>query len=312
MSTGFGELCSLLSALAWAIGLMFYRQLGATLPPLQLNFLKNLLVFAMLLPAIPLLHGVAIPHFTAVQIAAAVASGVLGIGIADTLYFRALNELGAGRMGILGNFYSPFVILLSFLFLGERLRPIQFVGFAVVSLGVWIAAWPRRGSEPVPAVAQDFLPPSSAAQPVSSHAMRGFGLAMLAIILMAISIVMVKRVLEAQPLLWVTGWRMLGALAGMAAIAWLRGESAQLAPLTAGMPWRRLAIAAFIGQFLAMVLWLAGYKFTQASVAAILNETASIFILLLAAVWLKEPLTRRVMLGAGLTLSGVSCMLWVR
>ena len=312
MSTGFGELCSLLSALAWAIGLMFYRQLGATLPPLQLNFLKNLLVFAMLLPAIPLLHGVAIPHFTAVQIAAAVASGVLGIGIADTLYFRALNELGAGRMGILGNFYSPFVILLSFLFLGERLRPIQFVGFAVVSLGVWIAAWPRRGSEPVPAVAQDFLPPSSAAQPVSSHAMRGFGLAMLAIILMAISIVMVKRVLEAQPLLWVTGWRMLGALAGMAAIALLRGESAQLAPLTAGMPWRRLAIAAFIGQFLAMVLWLAGYKFTQASVAAILNETASIFILLLAAVWLKEPLTRRVMLGAGLTLSGVSCMLWVR
>ena len=312
MSTGFGELCSILSALAWAIGLMFYRQLGATLPPLQLNFLKNLLVFAMLLPAIPLLHGVAIPHFTAVQIAAAVASGVLGIGIADTLYFRALNELGAGRMGILGNFYSPFVILLSFLFLGERLRPIQFVGFAVVSLGVWIAAWPRRGSEPVPAVAQDFLPPSSAAQPVSSHAMRGFGLAMLAIILMAISIVMVKRVLEAQPLLWVTGWRMLGALAGMAAIAWLRGESAQLAPPTTGMPWRRLAIAAFIGQFLAMVLWLAGYKFTQASVAAILNETASIFILLLAAVWLKEPLTRRAMLGAGLTLSGVSCMLWVR
>jgi drug/metabolite transporter (DMT)-like permease len=312
LSTGFGELCSILSALAWAIGLMFYRQLGATLPPLQLNFLKNLLVFAMLLPAIPLLHGLAIPQFTAVQIAAAVASGVLGIGIADTLYFRALNELGAGRMGVLGNLYSPFVIVLSFLFLGERLLPAQLFGFALVSLGVWIAAWPRRGSEPVPAVAQDFLPPATAAQPVSAHALRGFGLAMLAIVLMAVSIVMVKRVLEAQPLLWVTGWRMLGALAGMAAIAWLRGESAQLAPPTAGMPWRKLAVAAFIGQFLAMVLWLAGYKFTQASVAAILNETASIFILLLAAVWLKEPLTRRALLGVGLTLSGVSCMLWVR
>ena len=73
-----------------------------------------------------------------------------------------------------------------------------------------------------------------------------------------------------------------------------------------------VAFAAFVGQFLAMVLWLAGYKYTQASVAAILNETASVFILILAAFWLKEPLTRRAVVGVGLTLSGVSCMLWAR
>ena len=295
MSAGFGELCSILSALCWAIGLMFYRQLGATLPPLQLNFLKNLLVLGMLLPAIPLLHGLDIPQFTAWQAFAAVASGIIGIGIADTLYFRALNELGAGRMGVLGNFYSPFVIVLSFFFLDESLTALQLIGFALVSTGVWIAAWPRAGSEPRPA-----------------HAVRGFMYAMLAIVLMAVSIILVKRVLEQQPLLWVTGLRMVGAIAGMAAIAWFRGESAQLAPPTVGMPWRKLAFAAFIGQFLAMVLWLAGYKYTLASVAAILNETASIFILLLAAVWLKEKLTRRAIIGVGLTLTGVSVMLMAR
>lgn len=295
MSTGFGELCSILSALAWAIGIMLYRQLGASLPPLQLNFLKNLLVLAMLLPAIPLLHGLSIPQFTTMQVLAAVGSGLLGIGIADTLYFRALNELGAGRMGVLGNFYSPFVIVLSFLFLDESLLPVQMAGFALVSVGVWVAAWPRA---------------SEAGRPAS--AVRGFGYAMLAIVLMAVSIILVKRVLEAQPLLWVTGLRMVGALAGMGVIALLRGETAQLAPPTVGMPWRKLVLAAFVGQFLAMVLWLAGYKFTQASVAAILNETASIFILLLAAFWLKEPLTRRALAGVGLTMAGVSCMLWVR
>ena len=295
VTAGFGELCSILSALAWAIGVMFYRQLGATLPPLQLNFLKNLLVMAMLLPAIPLLHGLAIPSFSAWQIFAALGSGLLGIGIADTLYFRALNELGAGRMGVLGNFYSPFVIVLGYVFLDEHLLPVQLLGFALVSLGVWIAAWPRRGAAAKPA-----------------HALRGLAYALLAIILMAVSIVLVKRVLEAQPLLWVTALRLLGALAGLAVIAWLRGETAQLTPPRVGMPWRKLAVAAFIGQFLAMVLWLAGYKFTQASVAAILNETASIFILLLAAVWLKEPLTRRAVVGVVLTLTGVSCMLWVR
>ena len=295
LSPGLGELFSLLSALAWAVGVMFYRQLGNTLPPLQLNFLKNALVLLMLLPAIALLHGWAIPNFSARQAALALASGLIGIGIADTLYFRALNEIGAGRMGIMGNFYSPIMIVLSFLFLDERLLPVQLAGFALVSIGVWVAAWPRTGSEPRPA-----------------HALRGFFLALRAVTLMAISVVMVKRVLEGQPLLWVTLLRMLGALAGMAVIAAVRGETALLAPATANMPWARLILAAFIGQFVAMVLWLAGYKFTQASVAAILNETASIFILLLAAFWLKEPLTRRALTGVGLTISGVSCMLWAR
>ena len=296
---GFGELCSILSALAWAIGLMFYRQLGATLPPLQLNFLKNLLVLGMMVPAIPLLHGLAIPHFSAWQLAAAIGSGVLGIGLADTLYFRALNELGAGRMGVLGNFYSPFVIVLSFFFLDERLGAWQLLGFALVSLGVWVAAWPRA-----------LEAEGRTARP--AHALRGLGYAMLAIVLMAVSIVLVKRVLEAQPLLWVTGWRMLGALAAMLLIAAWRGETRNLRPDAAGLPWPKLALAAFVGQFLAMVLWLAGYKYTLASVAAVLNETASIFILLLAAIWLKEPLTRRAVAGVVLTFSGVCFMLWVR
>jgi drug/metabolite transporter (DMT)-like permease len=70
--------------------------------------------------------------------------------------------------------------------------------------------------------------------------------------------------------------------------------------------------AAFIGQFLAMLLWLAGFKYTFASVAAVLGETASIFILLLAAIWLKEPLTRRSVTGVVLTFGGVCFMLWVR
>lgn len=289
---GFGEICSILSALAWAVGVMLYRQLGANLPPLQLNFLKNSLVMLMLLPAIPLAHGWVFVDFSAMQIAAAMASGAIGIGLADTLYFRALNELGAGRMGVLGNFYSPLVIVLSFFFLGESLTPMQIVGFLLVSAGVWLAAWPR-GGEPRPA-----------------HALRGLLFALLAVGLMAGAIVMVKRVLEAQPLLWVTGWRMLGALLAMIVIALVRRETVLLRP-SPGLPWGKLALAAFVGQFIAMVLWLAGYKFTTASVAAILNETASVFILLLAWAWLKEPLGRRAVAGVGLTLSGVCCMLWL-
>jgi len=294
MPQGIGELFSILSAAAWAVGVILYRRLGENLPPLQLNFLKNCLVFLMLIPAIFLLHGTSIPSFDTHQILLSVLSGLIGIGLADTLYFRALNEVGAGRMGILGNFYSPFVLLLSFVFLGDRLNPLQWCGFALVSTGVFLASKPSASEAERPA-----------------HYFRGLMFGLLSIGLMAISIILVKRVLEAQPLLWVTGLRMAGAIVGMILIAAVRHELALL-KIPKNLHWRRLVIAAFVGQFVAMVFWLAGYKFTSASVAAILNETASVFILLLAWLWLKEPLGRRGLIGVALTLSGVSFMLWAQ
>jgi len=306
-----GELFALLSAAAWAVGVILYRKLGASLAPLTLNFLKNALVFGMLVPAVLLVHGLEVPRMSAGEVALALASGVIGIGIADTLYFRALNELGAGRMGILGNAYSPFVLVLGVAFLGERLVAQQWVGFALVSAGVLLASWPRRGSPSVLPVPGASPAVGEAIPDPPAHPWRGVLLGLAAVALMAIAIVLAKRVLEAQPLLWVTGIRMVGALAGMLAIAVIRGETARLRP-PPGLRWGPLVRAAFVGQFLAMVLWLAGYKYTQASVAAVLNETASVFILVLAAWWLAEPLTRRGVAGVLLTLAGVCCMLWLR
>jgi drug/metabolite transporter (DMT)-like permease len=322
MSFGLGELFSLLSALAWAFGVILYRRLGETLPPLALNFLKNALVLGMLLPAVPLLHGWAWPAFSGAELAIAAASGFIGIALADTLYFRALNELGASRMGIIGNLYSPLVILLSFAFLGERLTPMQILGFGLVSAGVWLVARPSRKHADVATEAQVLLAAANAdsagghsvgveqAPPSVPHrSLRGAMLGIASIVLMAIAIVMVKRVLETQPLLWVTLFRLVGALGGLLLLATLTGQLRRLRPQGARFDWRVLLLAAFVGQFLAMIMWLAGYKYTQASIAAILNETASIFILLLAWLLLREPLGRRGAAGVSLTLSGVVLML---
>lgn len=305
MNFGLGEFFSLASAAAWAVGVIWYRRLGRTLPPLALNFLKNSLVLGMLVPAVPLLHGFDLPAFTAMQVAMALASGFIGIALADTLYFRALNELGAGRMGVIGNLYSPLVIVLSFAFLGERLSAMQIGGFVLVTAGVVTIARSRA-----PGVDAGDVDPQVAVRPAPPHPLRGILLGVLSIALMAVAIVMVKRTLEAQPLLWVTLIRIAGAVGGMFAIALLSGNLRHLHPRGAKFDGRLLLAAAFVGQFLAMVLWLAGYKFTQASIAAILNETSSVFIVLLAWLWLKEPLGRRGAIGVSLTLGGVTMMLF--
>lgn len=290
---GLGEFLSLASAMAWAFGVILYKRLGERLPPLSLNLYKNLLVLAALLPLILVWHGLAPPALTAAEVATCLASGLIGIGIADTLYFRALNRVGAGRMGIVGNCYSPFVILLAFVFLDERLTVVQLAGFALVTAGVLVIHEPRGDRE----VGRGDLA-------------IGLVTGVVSVLLMAVAIVMVKRILEHADLLWVSAIRMTGGVAGMLVLALLLRQrlGARGAPLGA-RGWMLLVVAALVGQLLSMLLWLGGYKYTTASVAAILNETASVWIVLLAWLLLREPMTRRKALGITLTLAGVACML---
>ena len=311
MHIGLGEALSILSAMTWAVGVILYRQLVRSLPPLTLNFNKNMLVLAMMLPLPWLLHGTALPSLSVREVLLAMSSGFLGIAVADTLYFVALARLGAGRMGVIGNAYSPLVIVLSVVLLGERLGPWQVAGFVLVMAGVAVVAKrpePARivVGEPVPP--PDLPPALAASAPTMSHA-AAITLGIVAIALMAVAIVMIKPVLETQPLGWVTLLRLSGALLGLVVIAAVRGELRMLSARGHRVNWKLLAAAAFVGQFLSMVLWLGGYKYAPASVAAMLNETASIFIVLLAWWWLREPLGKQGLIGVVLTIFGVILML---
>lgn len=289
---GIGEGLAVASAAAWAMGIILARQLGEQVPPLALNLMKNVLVLLVLAPVALVLHAGAWPTLAWQDTLLVLASGVLGIAVADTLYFRVLNELGAGRMGVIGNLYSPLVLLMGFFWLDERLGLRQWFGFALVGLGVLLVSRPPRdwGKHP-------------------SHTLRGVIIGMTAIALMALAIVMVKRVLEEQPLLWVTFLRLLGAVIGLLALAALPALRVRMAFNPSSVDWARLVLAALIGQGLSMLFWLGGYKYTSASVAAILNESASVFLVLLAALWLREPIGRRGLVGVALTFSGIACML---
>ena len=290
---GIGEACSIGSALAWAGGVIAYKRLGETLAPLQLNLLKNLIVLALLVPTLVLTPGLARPTLGIPAAALTLLSGMLGIGVADTLYFRALNTLGAARIGVIGNLYSPFVIVLSFAFLGERLNSLQGVGFVLVSAGVLLVTQQR--------VAKD---------PPTADVRRGVLCGIGAIALMAVAIVMVKRVLEGQPLLWVVSLRLIGGVLVLAVLVmWRRQPLLPGAHARPRLRWRVLILGALLGQYVSMMLWLAGYKYAQASVAAILNETSSIFIVVLAWLFLHEGLSRRKIAGVACTMSGVACML---
>src|SRR5688572_14240806 len=107
------ELLALLTALLWALGVILFKKSVAVVPPFAVSVFKNTVAFALLLISVLALgqtHTLSIPSKHLLLI---VASGIIGIGISDTLFLMMLNRLGASRSALVDCLYSPFVILFS-------------------------------------------------------------------------------------------------------------------------------------------------------------------------------------------------------
>lgn len=292
---GWGEFFSLASPAAWALAVVLFRRSGETLPAFDLNLVKNVLTAVLFIPVILWFHGWTLPTFEQGDWIIMLTSGLLGMAVADTLYFRALLLMGASRAGIVGSLLSPFVVFLSAVMLGEWLGGWQWLGFGLVMAGILFVTWKRHRSE-VPI----------------EQIRKGTAIGVAGMFLMALGVVMVKELLEQGPFLWVAFIRLAGGLAGMFLFATLtRRWTAMLARMRRPHPWGQTLFASFLGGFGGTLLWLAGYKLIPASEASIYNEAQGSFMVLFAWLILGEPLNPRKLIGLGLTIAGVLTLLAV-
>ena len=292
---GWGETFALSSALTWALAVILFRRSGESLPAFELNLFKNCFGLALLIPTILLVDGFSLPDYTLTELLLVLISGLLGIAVADTWYLKALNIMGASRTGIVSSLFSPFVILLSAIFLGERLVSWQWLGLVLVLSGVLLVTWRKHRS------VVDMTD-------VKRGVIYGVG----SVFMMAVGVVMIKEILETGPFLWTVELRMVGGVAGMFIFVLVRGRWQSVKRnYSQPQPWGTVIFASFLGAYFALILWLAGYKLTDASVASVLNETSVAFIVLLAWIMLGEQINRRKLAGLGLTLGGVLIMVLV-
>ncbi len=288
MSFGLGEFYSLACALAWAIAVILFKKSGESLAPVPLNLFKNAVGLVLMLLTV-LAFSAAWPGIPAGAVAIALVSGLLGIGVGDTLYFRALNQIGASRMAVGQTLYSPFVIVLSSLYLGERLGALQMAGVALVIGGILLVNYAPGGA------------------PLDPRALRrGLIEATLAVLVMAAGVVMAKPLLERYDFLWIVMLRIVGGLLGMLLFMPSARDLKGIRAAFAGVRhWPHVIAGSVVGTYISMLLWLAGYKYTKASIAAVLNEMAAVFILVLAAIFLHDRLRPSQFAGSVVAIAGV-------
>lgn len=287
---GIGEFYALICALLWGTAIILFKHAGNSMSADSLNLIRNSIGVALLVPTAFVFEGANLPDLTAFDWLIVIATGYFGIAVADSWYFQALRHLGAGRTAVVGSLYSPFVVILSILILGERLDWWKWSGFVMVLTGILVVVYQRHYQE------MD-----------RTELIKGVSLAACSVFLTALGVVLMKPVLGNQGFFWIVTLRLLAGAVGLTIYLILRKQLlSTIAIIRDGQhKWSSIITASVLGSYFSMMFWLAGFKYADASVASVLNETSNIFVILMAWLFLKEELKPRKILGVALVFTGV-------
>ncbi len=284
-----GEFLSLGAALVWAVAVLFLRKSGETTAPFALNLFRVGVSSILFTITLILLGEKLLPSRPIEDYFWLAVSGIVGIALSDTLLHKCLNLVGAGLNSIIDCLYAPMVMIAAFFLLDERLGMWQFAGMCLVIGGVVVTT---RAVPPEGATRRDLV--------------MGIVWGAAAMATLALGVVWAKPLLEHGSLLWATAFRQVVSFVVMAPIALISPKRRQIwSVFKPSREWRFTLPATILGSYLALQLWLGGMKHTDAGTAAILNQTSTIFVLILAAIFLGEPFTTRRWFAATLALAGI-------
>ena len=284
-----GEFLALLTAFLWGFAVIIFKKCVGRVRPFQLNLFKNCVAFVLLAATTIVIGHAHTAVGSARDLLIILTSGALGIGVSDTLFFMTLDRLGASRTALVDCLYSPFVIIFSLALLKEQLTLLAAVGGVLILGSVLLSSQRSFG---------DALTPK--------QFWTGCALGASAMATVALAIVIVKPLLNSYPLSWLSTVRMAGGIGVMLLLLPLHPDRKIVFAVFKPQPlWKWMLAGSFFGTYLSLVSWLAGFKYSQAGPVAMLNQTSTVVIVVLAALFLKEPMTKLKLVAVAIAFAGV-------
>lgn len=309
-----GEIAGLGNAATWAFTSIILGGLAGRHSALRVNAIRMTSGALYFLVVIPLAGGRAL--FAGLTPAHALALGgtsILAQAIGDLLYVLGIGRMGAARASPISVSSFPLItLLLGALLLGERLTWPIVGGALLIIAGILLLVIrssippedvPVPGSEGLESLGDTDPPDAAAARRPYFNTAVGLALVLAAALAWSASTLWLRVIAVGLPPLTVTAIRVpCGALfllliLGAQRRLTLRGLNGRALLMLAG--------AGVFGTGFGSMLYIIAVQRTSAGLAALLVSTSPLWTLPLAAIFLHERITRRVLFGGALTLAGI-------
>ncbi len=284
-----GCMFALSAALAWASASILFRKLGDEVSPLGVNLGKG--VIGLICLAATLVF-VGFENASLKVWGLLGLSGLFGITIGDTTYFATLNRLGPRRTLLLTSLIPVCASFMAMVLFGERLSFVGWIGAFLTVGGVW---WVMR--EKTEDGQND------------GNWRAGIGYGLLTVGSCSVGIIFSKIGLDETKPLDATFIRMSCGTAGLVIFGLAKRDiGSWLKPLKVKKTLLVLVFASFIGTYIGMWFALAALDYANVTLSSILSSTSPVFVMPLAAIFLREKLTLRGIAGALVAMSGIALL----
>lgn len=284
-----GELSALGSAFLWALNAVMLRPLTAGIPALRITALQYAAVSVfILLMALALGRLDDAMNIPLLQAGALVGTALVGMGVGDTSYIRALGLLGVARSFTFAT--SGYVLLttaLAALFLAEPVTLKTLAGAAVLLAGMYLVVQSTERH----------------VEQARSPAIRtGLLFCALAAVCWGLTAAVLKLALVDVDVLAANSLRIpaVALMLNTASLGYHRFDATVYRPQVV----LRAGLAGILGLGLGSLLFLYGIQEAGAAKTAILSSTAPLFAAVLALGLLRERLTRPLVVGTALSVAG--------
>jgi len=283
-----GIVAGLTSAASWAFGTVIFERIGKVVPYVGITFLKGLLSIVLMLTLIFFLGGlqpIGIREFSFLSL-----SGIIGIAVGDSLFFKSLQDLGAKTQVIFFLLGQVLTMLLSLLILREVLSIGQYIGATILLMGVVIVIWGKQEEHP--------------------NKIRGIVCGLLSIICFSVSSIMVKIAISDVEVVTATFYRMIfGTIFTLGYGVVVKELPTWIKPLKDKGLMALLLLNVVVITYGGFLLSMVAIKYISVSIASVLGTMEPVFVIVFAFLINRERIALREIAGTIVTLVGLYLIL---
>ena len=280
-----GISAALAASFSWALGAVLLKTVGDGLSSLAMTLVKGAISLVLIALVLALSGLTPMGRETLILLSL---SGLLGIAISDTCFFEALKSLGPLSLVLLMLLGQVLTVVFAVLFLGERPTPAAWTGIVLVVSGVGVVLTAELSGRN------------------RAAGFKGIAFGLISLLGMAASTIIAKKALADVSAMQATFVRMTAGTLGIFILGGATGRlGAWMNPFSELRVAARFFVAVCVVTFGGFWLSLLAIKNLDVATANTLIATEPVFVLPLAAVFLRQKITGRAVAGTLVAVVGI-------
>jgi drug/metabolite transporter (DMT)-like permease len=299
MNPHWGEIAALMTAAFWTVTAISFEAAGRKIGSMVVNLLRLIVGFLFLSTFTWIYRG----YFLPVDASAEAwfylfISGLVGFVIGDLCLFQAFVLIGARISMLIMALVPPVTALISWIFLGEVLLPMNWLGMFITLCGIVLVVLKKS----------DRSDQKGLFNKVSlSYPVYGVLLAFVGAVGQGAGLVLSKFGMKNYDAFASSQIRVMAGIIGFALLfTFLRRWRDILYGMTYRKPMIQLSVGAFFGPFLGVSFSLISVKYAPAGIAATLMSIVPVLIIIPSVTLFREKVTYKEILGAIIAVGGVA------